>query len=40
MNKHASNDILMLKQRLAKQEALIQALQEKLNECEREIDQL
>lgn len=40
MNRTESNDILLLKQRLVKQEALIQALQEKLNEREREIDQL
>ena len=40
MNKTESNDILLLKQRLVKQEALIQALQEKLNAREREIDLL
>ncbi|HIC2071050.1 TPA: IS66 family transposase zinc-finger binding domain-containing protein, partial [Raoultella ornithinolytica] len=40
MNNTESNDILLLKQRLATQEALIQALQEKLNQREREIDLL
>lgn len=40
MNNTESNDILLLKQRLAKQEVLILALQEKLNQREREIDQL
>lgn len=37
MNDTSSDDILLLKQRLAEQEALIHALQEKLNNREREI---
>ncbi|MCX0048153.1 transposase, partial [Escherichia coli] len=40
MNDTSSDDILLLKQRLAEQEALIHALQEKLNNREREIDHL
>ncbi|WP_171963600.1 IS66 family transposase zinc-finger binding domain-containing protein, partial [Escherichia coli] len=36
----SSDDILLLKQRLAEQEALIHALQEKLSNREREIDHL
>ncbi|EHA4943298.1 IS66 family transposase [Escherichia coli] len=40
MNDISSDDIFLLKQRLAEQEALIHALQEKLNEREREIDHL
>jgi uncharacterized coiled-coil protein SlyX len=39
MNDTSSDDILLLKQRLAEQEALIHALQEKLSNREREIDQ-
>ncbi len=38
MNDTSSDDILLLKQRLAEQEALIHALQEKLSNREREID--
>ena len=37
MNDTSSDDILLLKQRLAEQEALIHALQEKLSNREREI---
>lgn len=40
MNDTSPDDILMLKQRLAEQEALIHALQEKLNNRERDIDHL
>ncbi|SUG56363.1 Transposase and inactivated derivatives [Salmonella enterica subsp. diarizonae] len=40
MNNAPSDDILLLKQRLAEQEALIHALQEKLSNREREIDYL
>ena len=40
MNATSSDDILLLKQRLAEQEALIHALQEKLSNREREIDHL
>ncbi|BBR06930.1 hypothetical protein WP3S18C02_42000 [Klebsiella quasipneumoniae] len=40
MNNTSSDDILLLKQRLAEQEALIHALQEKLSNREREIDHL
>ncbi|EHS1645583.1 IS66 family transposase [Escherichia coli] len=40
MNDISSDDILLLKQRLAEQEALIHALQEKLSNREREIDHL
>ncbi|MCO5759805.1 IS66 family transposase, partial [Citrobacter freundii] len=40
MNDTSSDDILLLKQRLAEQEALIPALQEKLSNREREIDHL
>ncbi|MEC9585026.1 IS66 family transposase, partial [Escherichia coli] len=40
MNDISSDDIFLLKQRLAKQEALIHALQEKLSNREREIDHL
>lgn len=40
MNDTSSDDILLLKQRLAEQEALIHALQEKLSNREREIDKL
>lgn len=40
MNDTSSDDILLLKQRLAEQEALIHALQEKLSNREREIDYL
>lgn len=40
MNTTPSDDILRLNRRLIKQDALIQALQEKLNEREREIDRL
>ncbi|EFX9491324.1 IS66 family transposase [Shigella flexneri] len=40
MNDTSSDDILLLKQRLAEQEALIHALQEKLSNREREIDHL
>ena len=36
MNDTSSDDILLLKQRLAEQEALIHALQEKLSNRERE----
>ncbi|EEY3154804.1 hypothetical protein ABGM32_005344, partial [Escherichia coli] len=35
-----TDDIFLLKQRLAEQEALIHALQEKLSNREREIDHL
>lgn len=38
--RHLSDDIFLLKQRLAEQEALIHALQEKLSNREREIDHL
>ncbi|AEE59704.1 transposase [Escherichia coli] len=38
MNDISSDDIFLLKQRLAEQEALIHALQEKLSNREREID--
>lgn len=34
------DDILLLKQRLAEQEALVRTLQEKLSEREREIEHL
>ncbi|MBK4717155.1 transposase, partial [Tenebrionibacter intestinalis] len=40
MSDTSSDDILLLKQRLAEQEALIHALQEKLSNREREIDHL
>ncbi|VUS65033.1 IS66 family transposase [Klebsiella spallanzanii] len=40
MNDTSSDNILLLKQRLAEQEALIHALQEKLSNREREIDHL
>lgn len=40
MNDTSSDDILLLKQRLAEQEALIHTLQEKLSNREREIDHL
>ena len=40
MNDISSGDIFLLKQRLAEQEALIHALQEKLSNREREIDHL
>ncbi|MGX5195196.1 hypothetical protein ACV8BG_30785, partial [Klebsiella oxytoca] len=40
MNDTSPDDILLLKQRLAEQEALNRALLEKLNEREREIDHL
>ncbi len=40
MNDTSSDDILLLKQRTAEQEALIHALQEKLSNREREIDKL
>lgn len=40
MNDISSDDIFLLKQRLAEQEALIHALQEKLSNQEREIDHL
>ncbi|MNB84298.1 Transposase IS66 family protein [compost metagenome] len=40
MNDTSSDDILLLKQRLAEQEVLLQVLQEKLASCEREIDHL
>lgn len=40
MNDTSSDDILLLKQRLAEQEALIHTLQEKLSHREREIDHL
>ncbi|STV72305.1 transposase [Klebsiella pneumoniae] len=40
MNDISSDDIFLLKQRLAEQEALIHALQEKLSNREREIDYL
>ncbi len=40
MNDTSSDDILQLKQRLAEQEALNQALLEKLASREREIDYL
>lgn len=40
MNDTSPDDILLLKQRLAEQEALIHALQEKLSNREREIDHL
>lgn len=40
MNATSSDDILLLKQRLAEQEALIHALQEKLSNRKREIDKL
>ncbi|HHY9966254.1 TPA: hypothetical protein ACV8AQ_005231, partial [Escherichia coli] len=40
MNDISSDDILLLKQRLAEQEALNHALQEKLSNREREIDHL
>ena len=40
MNDTSSDDILLLKQRLAEKEALIHALQEKLSNREREIDHL
>lgn len=38
MNDISSDDIFLLKQRLAEQKALIHALQEKLSNREREID--
>ncbi len=40
MNDISSDDIFLLKQRLAEQEVLIHALQEKLSNREREIDHL
>ncbi len=40
MNDISSDDIFLLKQLLAEQEALIHALQEKLSNREREIDHL
>lgn len=40
MNDTSPDDILLLKQRLAEQEALIHALQEKLSNREREIGHL
>ncbi|MBF2910530.1 IS66 family transposase, partial [Escherichia coli] len=40
MNDISSDDIFLLKQCLAEQEALIHALQEKLSNREREIDHL
>lgn len=40
MNDISSDDIFLLKQRLAEQETLIHALQEKLSNREREIDHL
>ncbi|HAO2801028.1 TPA: IS66 family transposase, partial [Escherichia coli] len=40
MSDISSDDIFLLKQRLAEQEALIYALQEKLSNREREIDHL
>lgn len=40
MNDISSDDIFLLKQRLAEQEALIHALQEKLSNRGREIDHL
>lgn len=40
MNNTSSDVILLLKQRLPEQEALIHALQKKLSNREREIDQL
>ncbi|WP_430495406.1 hypothetical protein, partial [Escherichia coli] len=40
MNDISSDDIFLLKQRLAEQEAQIHALQEKLSNREREIDPL
>ena len=40
MNDISSDDIFLLKQRLAEQKALIHALQEKLSNREREIDHL
>lgn len=40
MNNAPSDDILLLKQRLAEQETLIHALQEKLSNRERGIDYL
>ncbi|MCZ6951849.1 transposase [Escherichia coli] len=40
MNDISSDDIFLLKQRTAEQEALIHALQEKLSNREREIDHL
>ncbi|WDB91952.1 hypothetical protein [Escherichia albertii] len=40
MNDISSDDIFLLKQRPAEQEALIHALQEKLSNREREIDHL
>ncbi|VUS60240.1 Protein SlyX [Klebsiella grimontii] len=40
MNDTSPNDILLLKQRLAEQAELIHALQEQLNNREREIDHL
>lgn len=40
MNDTSSDDIFLLKQRLAEQEALIHALPEKLSNREREIDHL
>ncbi len=40
MNDISSDDIFLLRQRLAEQEALIHALQEKLADREREIDHL
>lgn len=40
MNDTSSDEILLLKQRLAEQEALNRTLLEKLNEREREIDHL
>ncbi|HHD7489283.1 hypothetical protein [Klebsiella oxytoca] len=40
MNDTSSDDILLLKQRLAEQEALNRALLEKLADCERKVDNL
>lgn len=40
MSDTSSDDILLLKQRLSEQEALIHVLQEKLSNREREIDHL
>ncbi|EEW3254596.1 hypothetical protein EA478_19470 [Escherichia coli] len=40
MNDISSDDIFLLRQRLAEQEALIHALQEKLSNRERETDHL
>lgn len=40
MDNTPPDDILLLKQRLAEQEALVRTLQEKLSQREREIDHL